>query len=105
MWVFLYMWGEYMNIYFDESIKKFLDEKNIDEITVQLKGNPSCKGFEFNPVVGLYPPDDEDLENFEKENIENVDVYVDKLILKESKEIYLSYSKFGMVDNFKVDFK
>ncbi len=95
-----------MKIKFEEKFLNLLKERKEDNITITLKGNPSCKGFEFNPVVGIYKPDDKDINLYTPYKEEGLTVYIDKVIEKEDLEnLYLHYNKLGLTENYYGDFK
>lgn len=93
-----------MKINFDDKFLQLLKEKNEKEITITLKGNPSCKGFEYNPVLGIYPPSPEKKENYSLIEVEGIKVYVDKEIENENLEkLFLRFTRFGMTENYFAD--
>lgn len=90
-----------MKINLSDRLISKLQEENIENINIDLKGNPSCKGFEYNLVVGLEEPN-KNKENFDIHTVDGINVYLSKDIIPESDDdlIEVNYKKFGRIENY-----
>lgn len=94
-----------MQIKIDDKLLELLKEKSENNITITLKGNPSCKGFEFNPLVRNGRPKEEKLENYSLYESDGINIYLDKNIEAESPEnIFIHFKRVGMTENYFADF-
>lgn len=95
-----------MKIEFENKFLEKLKERKEENITISLKGNPSCKGFEFNPAVGIYPPKAEKIEDYSLYKVEGINVYIEKIIEKENiQKVQIRHNVFGLTENYFADFE
>lgn len=94
-----------MQIKIDDKLLELLKERSENNITITLKGNPSCKGFEFNPLVRNGSPKEEKRENYSLFETDGINIYLDKNIEAESPEnIFIHFKRVGMTENYFADF-
>ena len=90
-----------MNIIIDEKAKKFLNSKNNNVITVDVKGCSSWSGTVFKPMASLGRP--LDLEKYTLENVDGIDVYIMNGMKAVNDTVTVSTMSFLFMENLVVN--
>ena len=90
-----------MNIIIDEKAKKFLNSKNNNVITVDVKGCSSWSGTVFKPMASLGRP--LDVEKYTLENVDGIDVYLMNGIKAVNDTVNVSTMSFLFMENLVVN--
>lgn len=94
-----------MQIKIEDKLLELLKERSENNITITLKGNPSCKGFEFNPLVRNGLPKEEKKDAYSLYREDGINIYLDKNIEAEGPEnLYIHFNRVGLTENFFADF-
>ena len=87
-----------MKIEFDEKAIKNLKDKEIKEITIDIKAFPTCGGMSYSPVVSLGRPKDD--KEYTLVVQEEIDVYLNKDVNPETGLVRILYKKFGFMEKY-----
>ena len=87
-----------MKIEFDEKAIKNLKNKEIKEITIDIKAFPTWGGMSYNPVVSLGRPKDDKEYTLVVE--EEIDVYLNKDVNPETGLVRILYKKFAFMEKY-----
>lgn len=90
-----------MNIIIDEKAKKFLNSKNNNVITIDVKGCSSWSGVVLKPMASLGRP--LDLEKYTLENVDGIDVYIMNGMKAVNDTVNVSTISFLFVENLVVN--
>ena len=90
-----------MNIIIDEKAKKFLNSKNNNVITIDVKGCSSWSGVVLKPMASLGRP--LDLEKYTLENVDRIDVYVMNGMKAVNDTVNVSTISFLFMENLVVN--
>lgn len=87
-----------MNIEFDKKTIEHLNEKEVKDITVEIKSHPTCGGMSYSPVVILEKPDREKEYNLVTK--EGINVYLSEKASQDGELIKILYKKFGIIERY-----
>ena len=90
-----------MKILIDEKAKKFLNKKNSNVITIDVKGCSSWSGTVFKPMASLGKP--LDVEKYTLENVDGIDVYIMNGIKAVNDTVTVSTMSFLFMENLVVN--
>ena len=90
-----------MKILIDERAKNFLNKKNINVITIDVKGCSSWSGTVFKPMASLGRP--LDVEKYTLENVDGIDVYIMNGIKAVNDTVTVSTMSFLFMENLVVN--
>jgi len=81
-----------MNIIISEQTKTYLKKKNINCLTLNMTSAGGCCGSVYMPSVGYKEP--AALNQYERYFVDNINVYIHKLVKAESEELKFIFKNF-----------
>ena len=90
-----------MKILIDEKAKNFLNKKNSNVITIDVKSCSSWSGTVFKPMASLGRP--LDVEKYTLENVDGIDVYVMNGMKAVNDTVNVSTMSFLFMENLVVN--
>ena len=90
-----------MKILIDEKAKRFLNKKNNNIITIDVKGCSSWSGVVLKPMASLGRP--LDVEKYTLENVDGIDVYIMNGIKAVNDTVTVSTMSFLFMENLVVN--
>ena len=90
-----------MKILIDERAKNFLNKKNSNVITIDVKGCSSWSGTVFKPMASLGRP--LNVEKYTLENVDGIDVYLMNGIKAVNDTVTVSTISFLFMENLVVN--
>ena len=90
-----------MKILIDEKAKRFLNKKNNNIITIDVKGCSSWSGTVFKPMASLGRP--LNVEKYTLENVDGIDVYIMNGMKAVNDTVTVSTMSFLFMENLVVN--